>query len=364
MARATRPDLIADAGFSITELLVAMALMTLIMGTTMAGLADVMKGNELVMTVSQMNASLRAGTDLMIRDMLQAGSGLPSSHTVNIPNGGGSTPVRLPGPPGTAFTTVAEELPAVITYNARGPVINGVQTDVVSLLMSDNSFMDVGVTATGTTFVRVAAGPNLGAGADRLVNGQLMMISKGSFNTLVQLTTFDVATRRLNFANNDSLNLNKSGAANGNLPALNAEDPVNDATAMRISRVRLITYYLDNTTTPGRPRMVRRVNQGHPTLFSNTANGTAVAPEVYDLQFTYDINNGAGNPGGVEMAVADFGVGGRCAPAACAETQIRKINTRITTRSANQNSVATRFLSNTLESQVSLRAMAFVDRYR
>ena len=36
----------------------------------------------------------------------------------------------------------------------------------------------------------------------------------------------------------------------------------------------------------------------------------------------------------------------------------------LTSRSANQVSGVVRFLTNTLESQVSLRSMAFVDRYR
>ena len=64
--------------------------------------------------------------------------------------------------------------------------------------------------------------PNIAAGPDRVSPGQLMMITKGSLTTLVQVTAVDTATRRLTFANGDSLNLNQSGAAAGNLPALNA----------------------------------------------------------------------------------------------------------------------------------------------
>ena len=105
MRPATRLDVAATAGFSLVELLVAMGLLTIIMGATMSGLADVMKGNELVMTISSMNGNLRAGMDVMIRDLLQTGSGLPASHTVNIPSGANSQRVRIPGPPGTAFET-------------------------------------------------------------------------------------------------------------------------------------------------------------------------------------------------------------------------------------------------------------------
>jgi prepilin-type N-terminal cleavage/methylation domain-containing protein len=376
MRPATR--LASTAGFSLVEMLVALGLFTVVMSATMAGLADVMKGNELIMTISAMNGGLRAGVDVMIRDLLQAGSGLPSSHTVRIPSGAGSVRVRIPGPPGTNFQTAATDLvlPAVIPLAGAGPQINGINTDVVVVLMADNSFLDVGLTAVGNSTVTIAAGPNLGAGVDRIVRGQLMMISKGSFNTLLQVTDINPVTRVMTFADGDSLNLNQSGAADGNLPALNAQAPIDDpatvavdeaAAASRISRMRMISYYLDNVADPLHPRLVRRVNNGSipgdEITFNNT-RGTAVAVDAFNLQFTYDINNGAGNPGNVEMTAADQAPGGACGATACGRTQIRKANLTLTTRAPNRVSGSATFLNNTLESQVSLRAMAFVDRYR
>ena len=44
----------------------------------------------------------------------------------------------------------------------------------------------------------------------------------------------------------------------------------------------MISYYLDNTTTPGSPRLVRRINNGHPTTFNNNL-GTAVAIDIENL---------------------------------------------------------------------------------
>ena len=55
-----------------------MGLLTVIMGATLAGLANVMSGNDVVMNVADMNGNLRAGLDLMVRDFLQTGSGLPA----------------------------------------------------------------------------------------------------------------------------------------------------------------------------------------------------------------------------------------------------------------------------------------------
>ena len=41
--------------------------------------------------------------DLIVRDMLQVGQGLPSGRVVLLPSGAGSTPIQIPGPPGTDF---------------------------------------------------------------------------------------------------------------------------------------------------------------------------------------------------------------------------------------------------------------------
>jgi hypothetical protein len=120
---------------------------------------------------------------------------------------------------------------------------------------------------------------------------------------------------------------------------------------------------VDATTEPLHPRLVRRINNGHETTFDNT-KGTAVALDIENLQFTYDISNGTNNPGNVEMAAADLGVGGACAPAACAATQIRKVNVMLTGRSTNAANENMRSFRNTLQSQISLRGMAFVDEYR
>ena len=167
----------------------------------------------------------------MVRDLLQVGSGLPSSHAVSIPNGANREQVRIPGPPGIgAFQTEAGDLvmPALMPRSNQGPTIDGVSTDVLTVLMADNAFLDVALTAVADDQVTVAPGLDLGAGPDRVVPGQLMLISKGSVNTLVQVTDVDPDTRILKFEDGDSLRLNQSQAANGTLVALNAQDPVDD----------------------------------------------------------------------------------------------------------------------------------------
>ncbi|MGD9906036.1 MAG: hypothetical protein AB7U83_21400, partial [Vicinamibacterales bacterium] len=261
-------------------------------------------------------------------------------------------------------TAVGDEtLPAVMPFPRLGPTIGGVQTDALSMVMADNAFLDVALSSLNNVSVVVVPGTNLSTGPDRVTPGQLMLISKGSFNTLVQVTAVDPGSRRITFADGDSLNLNQSGAGQGNLTFLNAQAPVNSAAATRISRIRMISYYLEDSTDANHPRLVRRVNNGDPMTFDNTL-GTAVALDAIDLQFAFDVVNGTNNPGDVEMLPADLIGTGACAPDPCGRTQVRKVNVTVTGRSQNRVMPRNDFLENTLESQVSFRGMAFVDQYR
>ncbi len=90
-----------SGGFSLIEVLISMGILTVVIGATLAGMSNMMTANEMVLQTATMNNSLRTGMDLIIRDLLQVGSGLPSGHTITIPNGAGSIRVKIPGPPGT-----------------------------------------------------------------------------------------------------------------------------------------------------------------------------------------------------------------------------------------------------------------------
>jgi hypothetical protein len=365
LGRFSRATVTSDAGYSLAEFMISMGIMTVVMGATMGGLAEITKGNDAVLQTTNMNGSLRAGMDIMVRDLLQVGSGLPPGHVVTIPSGAGSSRVKLPGPPGTNFLTAAGAavISAVIPQAGRGPTVNGVATDVLTVMMADNTFLNVGITAIGNDFIDIAAGVDMSAGADRVTPGQLMMVMKGGLAVLLEVTEVDLATRRLTFANGDALNLNQSGAANGTLVTLNAAAPANAPAATNVSRVRMVTYYIDATIDPGHPRLVRRINNGDPMEFDNES-GTTVALDIENLQLTYDISNGTNNPGNVEMTLTDQSGGGACSPNACGTTQIRKVNVMLTGRSTNAVNTNLRVFRNTLQSQVSLRGMAFVDEYR
>jgi len=190
---------------------------------------------------------------------------------------------------------------------------------------------------------------------------------KGSATTLAQITALD-GVQTATFAANDSLNLNQTAAPNGTLNALVAVAPADTCTATNYqpttaTRIRMITYYIDAVTDPSRPRLVRRVNNGSATAYDNNS-GTALAFDVENLQISYDLVDGVNNPAEVKFTAADLAGTGRCSPNPCSPNQIRKINITLSGRSRTPQRQTKQYLRNTLTTQVSLRSMSFIDRYR
>ena len=404
------------AGFSLVEVMVSVGIMTLIMAATMSALAQAMKANETAVLVTSMNNTLRTGMDLMIRDMLQVGSGMPPGHYVLIPSGSG-TRINMPGPPGTAYKSLLgdTDLNAVNPGTGLGPLVNQIAptactvasatciaTDTITVLAADSTFTHVPLksrSADGKTIVVAQKGLddilgtaddiNIGAGPDKVAAGQLIMLEKSSYAILVQVTFVDPATNTITFALNDSLNLNVHDAPSGSMgvpcatptdctaaTGLTAIAPSPDIAlpspqsvppqlvlSTTATRVRMISYYIDNTDI-AHPKLVRRINNGHPTVFNNTS-GNTVAFDVENMQISYDLADGVNNWAGVKFTATDLagGVGSRCAPAACSVNQVRKVNITLKARSRMPFSATRQYFRNSLTTQVSLRGMAFVNDY-
>jgi prepilin-type N-terminal cleavage/methylation domain-containing protein len=413
-----------QAGFTLVELLVTMAITTVILGATMTAMTNAIKLTDVAIQLTSMNNGLRTSMDVMVRDMLQVGQALPTGNVILVPNNPGSTSILLPGPPTKTYylgaigvapdkldmlTAVAPgatgppSISAVIPGPGMGPTIDGQPTDMIITLAGDSAFDHIRLGCTSPTVacttalaqngasMRVWNGPTPGGpsmttshganitdgGADDLHPGDLIMLTRDSFSALVQVTS--VAGQVVNFAAADSLNLNQQAAGDGTAKELaSGDNPLNanpspnqdvytplnplpvpnplPVIATEATRIRMITYYIDATTDPLRPRLVRRIN--------NMA-GTAVAFDIENLQITYDLVDGAANPANVRMTAADMAPGGRCGLLnACSPNQIRKVNIMLSARSKLPLKGTRQFLRNRLMTQVSFRSLAFVDRYQ
>lgn len=382
--RQARPD----AGFSLIEMMISMFIMLVVLAGTFAAMTNAMRAEQSARSITTLNGHLRSSMDVVVRDFLQVGQGLPVGRVIGVPNGPGSLPIIRPGPAaagacvGVANFPVAPTLSAVTVGPDLGPPINGQCTDVITTLAHDGAFENVNVTsiaANGRSMTIYPYGPDGANGTPDDINisdvpdalgdnvrvGDLLEISKGATSTLVSVTA--VAGQTVTFAPGDPLRLNQFDVGLAMLGTTNqskAAAPVNPNAVVMVgaviqpgpsvaSRVRMITYFVDTLTNPASPRLVRQLGAAPPN---------AVAFEMEAFRLTYDIADGTVNPAGVRMDATDLTVGGDCAPFACSPNQIRKANVSMAIRSEQRNK-QTGYYHNTLFTQVALRSLSFVDRY-
>jgi prepilin-type N-terminal cleavage/methylation domain-containing protein len=385
------------AGYSLVEMMVAMAIMLMVMAGTFTAMSHAMTAEHHAKQVTGMNANLRAAMDLMVRDLLQVGQGLPVGRRIGVPNGLGTTPINRPGPAaqggcaGATTFTAAVSLPAVSVGAGLGPPIDGQCTDVLTTLALDGSAegLNVSSIAADGRSLTIHGDHDLtddpDEDNDNIRAGDLIMLRKVSSTVLLQVTSIvvDGDGQHVNFAEgvDDPLNLNQvtAGVAGTILThkedgtrdedteqphpgpdgiAGNADDPAGVILhgASDVSRVRMVTYYVDTTIDPGNPRLMRVING---------APANAVGFDIQMLRLTYDIVDLVNNTfTGLRMNAADLAAGGGCGATPCSVNQIRKANVALTMRSNMRRTSDSDFFRNTLFSQVSLRSLAFVDEYR
>jgi len=373
-------------GFTLVEFSVAMAITIVALAATMLAFRDATHGNQNVAFRQDMSDNLRAGLNMIQQDMLQTGTGIPTGG-ITIPSfaatgacPSGTSNISRPTLTGTATFPVCNlTLPAIEPGNAMGPCITApdatcsVNTDEISVMYEDN-------TTTSTTYVvgmdaqpinstscpggSLAANgsaitfdsgtacfplSNLAASGATLNAGDLIMFSNTNGNAIQTVTS--ISGQTLNFASGDGFHFNQTSATLGTLPSLRNFSGL-DSQGNKIflntyppttaTRVWMITYYLDNLTDPLHVRLIRRVN-------FNT--GQIVGETLENLQFTYNFNDGVTTN---QVAV----------PTGFSENQIRSVNIYLGARSVNKYSQNNKFLRNNFQTQVTLRSMAYVNKYQ
>ena len=92
-----------EAGFSLIELLVAVAVLVVILGGTMAALNQGLQATEGVTLMADTQENLRAGLNYMVRDLVQAGESIPQGG-IPLPNTvAGVVNINEPSPPTKAY---------------------------------------------------------------------------------------------------------------------------------------------------------------------------------------------------------------------------------------------------------------------
>ncbi len=150
------------------------------------------------------------------------------------------------------------------------------------------------------------------------------------------------------FDANDDFNFNQRTVTQGSIMQIrNAAPAVFPETT--VVRLQVLTYYVDAATTPGMPRLTRRINHSTPQ---------AMAGVVERLKITYDMADGVTNPTKVTSLPATI------SGAVLTGTQVRKVNLNVGVRSETRSGVNDDYLRHHSATVISLRGLAYKDSYK
>jgi hypothetical protein len=370
-------------GFTLVEFTVAMAVSLTALLATMLAFRTVTYGNQNISQREDMADNIRAGLNLLEQDLIMTGMGIPTGG-VTIPTyaattacPGGTSNLNRPVPTGgSKFPVCNLTLPAMEPGNAMGPLITApdatslTNTDIVTMTYVDNTASSTttivgmnaqpvngtscpngSISATGTTVTfdsTCFSLASLSASGVQINPGDLIMFSNANGNALQMVTA--VSGQTLTFASGDPFNLNgETSATGGTIKQLqnyttstsgvvtyNGTYPLTKAT-----RIWMISYWLDNVTDPIHVRLDRAVNFNTPQPVGET---------LENLQFTFNFNDG--------IAVNETSV-----PSGYSESQIRSINVYLSTRSTSILNQTRSYARENFQTQLSLRSLAYVNRY-
>ncbi len=106
-----------ENGFSLIELMVSMAVTVIVLGAATTALLQAQKATQAIAMQANTQENLRAGMHFMVRDIAQAGEGIPQGG-ITIPYNATSL-VNRPGLAGT-FPTAYTAMPAITPGSQLG----------------------------------------------------------------------------------------------------------------------------------------------------------------------------------------------------------------------------------------------------
>ena len=374
-------------GFTFVELLVGMAVTMVALAAAVLLFRDSTKANSNVTQSSDMSDNLRAGLNLIVQDLIQTGTGIPVGG-ISIPNtvdkNGCNVGAPVNRPPAVLKLTFQGPnsankgcnviLPAIEPGNGLGPTVKspdgttGPATDIITIMYADNTLALDRKPITGPscpkgsilpdgsaiTFDSAPGCVTIGAAGIPVNAGDLLMIYNANNPNGVLQSVSSVGGQTLSFNAGDAFNFNGRTATETSgtiltLQNLAAGIPDGTYPPTSCTRIWMITYYLDATTDPRHPTLMRAVNFNTPQ---------PVAETLENLQFSYNFADGT-----TPAPVNQFTVPTLPAPGGDNENQIRSVNVYLGARSTSTTAASGRYARTNLATQVALRSMAYFNTY-
>jgi type II secretory pathway pseudopilin PulG len=374
------------SGFTLVELIIGMAVTMVALAAAVLLFRDSTKANTNVTQASDMSDNMRAGLNLMVQDLIQTGTGIPTGG-ISIPNtinsAGCNIGKLVNRPPAVLKLTFQGPnsankgcntiLPAVEPGNALGPVVTSPDgtsspaTDIITIMYADNTLaLDQkpvngpgcpkgAIAADGSTVTFDPACVTIGTAGIPVNPGDLLMLYNGNNPNGILQTVSSVAGQTLTFNAGDAFNLNGRTASETSGTILTLQDviagkPSGTYPGTSCTRVWMITYFLDATADPKHPMLMRAVNFNTPQ---------PVAETLENLQFAYNFADGT-----TPAPVNQFSVPVLPSPTGDNENQIRTVNIYLGARSTTTAAITGKYVRNNLATQVALRSMAYFNTYK
>ncbi len=376
------------SGFTLIEMLIALALSAIVLGAAFNYFGDVETMTQSVSVMSQVNENLRGAAELMARDLYAAGTGVPVDG-IPLPNGTGSAPVARPGAGDTTFPVSTNN--GVLSVITPGSGLSGVidaqsvytqPSDAITILKEDESWTEqawngqnqnwseqsLSVTNGGIAYTQsngytvTATFPTSCTPCAAVSVGDLLLFTTASdgyalgmvttpapaFSTSNGTTTATIAFGA------DSLGLNQACAAQGcagtidSLESNPQTQPGVYPAGITLTKIDMITYYLTNS------------NPAHPyTLMRVLGNGapSAVAYGIAGLSLTYDAVNQGSPP---QLDAADQNP--TCAGGWC-PNQIRTVHLTLYATSNNLLRQSGQYYQNSIVSSITLQNLEYSNQF-
>ena len=374
-----------ESGFSLLEMVIAMAIGTVVMG---AAVQLYSKGVAATWTISQraeLQQDFRAASNILIRDLSLVWAGLSDNAAIQLATSA-TIPVYGCDQTGACYLGSANNAAGTYPLQSNGaPYLYGLlpgyqlgptlssnpsATDTVTAAYTDSTFLLNCYTATVTSATMVTfslpspltctlpsgvttpqavndAAVGLTAGDLILFSATPQVVAEVTGNpTATGATTFTVP-----FAAGDVLKMNQATGTN-------SLAKVTTGTQTTAYRLMVITYYLDNTPSP--PRLMRQIS-GHSPM--------PVAENIVFMKFSYDMyNDNTGSPAvnqcnpGNNTTSCNL-LNGSTGSAGLLPNQITKINILHMAMDSTVKGAQGGYQGLDLETSVSARNLTYNDNY-
>jgi prepilin-type N-terminal cleavage/methylation domain-containing protein len=378
-----------NTGFSLIELMASLAILSLVVAAVVGALAQAQHAADGVAYTANTQQNLRSGMHFIVRDLMQAGEGVPPQG-ISIPlNTSQNSNLNRPGTnPATTFPTGATGytvLPVLspgsilgedaktVSATTHAVLDGGFKTDIINIVYADNTLQDAAghylntspvaavscpagaITLTGSSVTLDAGCFTMPGLTNPITTGNLILFTNGNGTALEYVTS--VTGQTINFAAGDPANLN--GLSAGTYPDGTVQAIKASTSATTITRVWMITYYIDSNTTPSDPQLMRQINYPNYPAGAPVNPPQAIADDMESLSFSYDVINAQFNyPNGAGDAPTPI--------LPDTPAQIRAVNVTLAARSElpfNGETAAAQYFHNNLSTQVSIRSLSFVNKF-